>query len=112
MVDVRRPARRLFYLLLSVIAAAGISQVSVPVQAASGPAMTTVNDVIYGGRWNDGVRNTAHFLAGVHDCGQQASGSGHQERQVGCGRYVHGGPGPEPGGDAGGNVVHDRVSAG
>ena len=48
MVDVRRPARRLFYLLLSVIAAVGTSRMSIPVEAASGPAMTTVNDVIYG----------------------------------------------------------------
>src|SRR5690349_2032061 len=48
MVDVRRPARRLFYLLLSVIAAVGISRMSIPLEAANGPAMTTVADVIYG----------------------------------------------------------------
>ena len=41
MVDGCRPTGRLFYWLLSVIAAVGISRGVVPVHAAGGPAMTT-----------------------------------------------------------------------
>ena len=47
MVDVRRPTGRLFYLLLSVIAAVGVSRMGMPVYAANGPAMTTINDIVY-----------------------------------------------------------------
>ena len=47
MVDGCRPTGRLFYWLLSVIAAVGISRGVVPVHAASGPAMTTISDVVY-----------------------------------------------------------------
>ena len=46
MVDVRRPTGRLFCLLLSVIAAVGVSRMGVPVYAANGAAMTTINDVV------------------------------------------------------------------
>ena len=47
MVDGCRPTGRLFYLLLSVIAAVGISRGVAPGYAASGPAMTTISDVVY-----------------------------------------------------------------
>ena len=47
MVDGCRPTGRLFYWLLSVIAAVGISRGVVPVHAAGGPSMTTISDVVY-----------------------------------------------------------------